>query len=264
MRSDGATTATDDRAAQSVVDGAAGVRRLTMTKDDSSPDVDAVFALDAIVTDYGVGTGRGELSDAALLDIVRASDCADALRACSLSYSQQYHTLMELERMSTRCDTDVDATFAVIARTSDMRTPSRGSVSSVLHVVARLGYVKTMQAYIDRGANVVFGNNALLINAARHGHDNIVKILLDVPGVDVNAQGGTAIRFAAKNGHVAVVRTLYEAGSNVIWHFGSAVNRAWAAGHMDVVEYLMQQSRTQDAIAAGRLIVGQPTVLDKM
>lgn len=55
-----------------------------------------------------------------------------------------------------------------------------------------------------------FGNSTL-INAARHGHATLVKSVLSMPNIDINAKNGqcdTALTLAARQGHITIVQNL--------------------------------------------------------
>ncbi len=59
--------------------------------------------------------------------------------------------------------------------------------------------------------------NAALVEASRAGHEEAIKLLLDV-GADVNHTGtddGSALLAASRNGHKGAVKLLLEAGAAV-------------------------------------------------
>jgi ankyrin repeat protein len=62
----------------------------------------------------------------------------------------------------------------------------------------------------------VLRDRTVLYLAAKHGHEQVVRTLLEA-GADVEAAlpSGARPYIAAQNGHVEVVRTLLEAGAQV-------------------------------------------------
>lgn len=87
------------------------------------------------------------------------------------------------------------------------------------------GYLKIVELLLSAGADVNIKtkkctrpNNTALIYAARNGHIEVVKTLLSVKGININVKGcdGTALAMAAGNGHEEVVKMLLEAnGINI-------------------------------------------------
>ena len=54
------------------------------------------------------------------------------------------------------------------------------------------------------------------MNASNNGHTEVVKLLLQVKGIDVNKQdkdGDTALKCASKEGHTEIAKLLREAGA---------------------------------------------------
>jgi ankyrin repeat protein len=85
-----------------------------------------------------------------------------------------------------------------------------------------------------------------LLRAAREGNADTVKALLSAQGTDVNAtdeRGSTALIEAARYGHDHVVRALLAAGANTKARDRegkTALMLAVAGGHDDVVRMLKQ------------------------
>lgn len=89
---------------------------------------------------------------------------------------------------------------------------------ALLHA-AQQGHLATVQALVWRGALVGvcdgLNQNALHI-AAFEGFLDVVKVLLDTEGCDIEARdacGHTALMLASLRGHLSVMRTLVEAGA---------------------------------------------------
>ncbi len=101
---------------------------------------------------------------------------------------------------------------------------------------------------VAAGADVNVGTNTgytSLMSAARQGHLANVAMLLQA-GADVNAVTGgspsTALHWAVENGHAEVVRQLVEAGADLDVETGTGerpVELAAAMGHAEVEHYLL-------------------------
>jgi len=92
----------------------------------------------------------------------------------------------------------------------------------------------------------VVNRKRLLIRAAKKGHLQKVKFLLDYTGVDVNVQsrdGRTALIEAVENGHHDVILLLLEAGADV--NIQDSTGRTalhWIVrnGHHDIISLLLE------------------------
>jgi ankyrin repeat protein len=90
--------------------------------------------------------------------------------------------------------------------------------------------------------------------AARNGHEAVVRLLLE-KGADVEAKakyGETALSWAAANGHEAVVRLLLEKGADVeakAKYKGTALSWAAENGHEAVVRLLLEKGADVEAKA---------------
>jgi hypothetical protein len=89
---------------------------------------------------------------------------------------------------------------------------------ALLHA-CQSGHLSTVQTLVGRGAQVGvtdgLSQNALHV-AAFAGHAEIVRVLLDTPGTDIEAEdanGHTALVLASLRGHHLIMRYLAEAGS---------------------------------------------------
>ena len=107
---------------------------------------------------------------------------------------------------------------------------------------------------MDLAAN----DNDPVIDAAKYGHLDIVKLLCDMPlerGVDVSAWDSAALRWAATHGHAAVVRYLgqlpLERGVDPFALDESALRMASQFGKKDVVRALCEIYMDRATNAAG-------------
>lgn len=97
--------------------------------------------------------------------------------------------------------------------------------STALDCAARNGHVQIVVLLIEADGQQVRGDNsptklcldAALMNAAQHGHEAALKLLLE-KGADVNCKeettGWTALMLAALNGHMTAAQILIEFGAD--------------------------------------------------
>lgn len=88
---------------------------------------------------------------------------------------------------------------------------------------------------MDAGADV---NGGALTNAARAGHADVVRVLLEA-GARINEYNGAAITEAARLGRAEVVQTLIEAGADVHVQDDLPLQLAARGGHIDVIQVLL-------------------------
>lgn len=100
--------------------------------------------------------------------------------------------------------------------------PNYADKTTSLYTAANVGCLSSVKYYLARGAdvNAAPSNNATpLFVAAQNGYLEIVRALLTVEGVDVNAaisdDGTTPLIAAAHNGHLEVVQALLNKGADV-------------------------------------------------
>ncbi|KAL6825975.1 ankyrin repeat-containing domain protein [Trichoderma sp. SZMC 28015] len=119
-----------------------------------------------------------------------------------------------------------------------------------LHLAAYFGITESVKALLEEARDVDAKDDDGLTPlswSARNGYDDVVKLLLAVPSVNVNSRGvflgDTPLSLAARNGHEAVVKLLLampsiDVNSKDPWHgtplFGAACN-----GHDAVVQLLL-------------------------
>ena len=136
----------------------------------------------------------------------------------------------------------------------------RFPVGTNLHLIARFGLSQITQKLLIPPKNettdivnvVDSENRAALSIAAEHGHEELVKLLLD-QGAEINAQGrgyGNALQSASGRGHEQIVRLLFDQGADVNaqgGQHGNALQAALPGGHEQTVKLLLDQSAEVNA-----------------
>lgn len=110
-----------------------------------------------------------------------------------------------------------DAAYRSFDQERERQGRVRSGEDSALIWAARNGHAETVKALLDAGANVHVENDRVLREAARDGQPEVVKVLL-AGGADMNALDGAAMRAAswsASKGHVATVRVLRAAAGSL-------------------------------------------------
>jgi len=137
--------------------------------------------------------------------------------------------------------------------------PDRERMSSqynaILRNAARAGHEELIASLLDSRIDAeVMGDvyNTALYNAAERGHENIVNLLLE-KGADANYKGEqqkSALYVASRAGDEAVVRRLLENGADVhmpCGNHGTALHAACAAGYRPIVKLLLEKGADPDA-----------------
>ena len=89
----------------------------------------------------------------------------------------------------------------------------------------------------DQGADITAKDNLALLNAAKHGHLDIVKHLVE-EGADLVAGNYISLVQAAKYGHLEVVKYLHAEGADLTARHNQALTWAAENGHLDIVKYM--------------------------
>ena len=130
---------------------------------------------------------------------------------------------------------------------------------NALHCASFFGIVKVADALIARGIYDINGRDFAgytpLTWAARNGHDEMVKILLEREAIDPDKpdnSGQTPLSRAAGKGHKGVVRMLLEQGgvnpTRPNNHGLTPLSFAVKGGHNGVVEMLVRQEETRQTV----------------
>ena len=130
---------------------------------------------------------------------------------------------------------------------------------TALSLAARHGHKDVIELLLDYGASdwpsKLYGN--ALQTTSYFGHEEAVRLLLD-RGADVNAEGthyGGALHEAAHNGHERIVKMLLKSGADVnaeCLEYGSPLQAASSNGHEEVVKLLLSEGADINA-QGGRL-----------
>ncbi|XP_078693591.1 uncharacterized protein LOC144922996 isoform X3 [Branchiostoma floridae x Branchiostoma belcheri] len=146
---------------------------------------------------------------------------------------------------------------------ADLKTPSTKTGMTALHVAAMFGQVDFVREMLqsvpatvkseqpmttDSSKEVEYGFTPLHL-ASQSGHEGLVRVLLNYPGVQADAQtavqGSIPLHLAAANGHTSVVGLLLSKSTTQL-HIKdkrgrTALHLAAANGHLDMVALLLGQ-----------------------
>ena len=123
---------------------------------------------------------------------------------------------------------------------------------TAFHYLCRYGHVDIVRTLVNYKANVndrTDSGDTPLTLAAKHGHDNVVHVLLSdfQCSVDAKGQDGyTALHYSCRYGHVDIVRTLVKHKANVNAKTGSGDTPLTLAArhkHDNVIHALLSDSQ---------------------
>ena len=100
--------------------------------------------------------------------------------------------------------------------------------------------VSTWEYLVEQGIDINADDNYALRWAAGNGHLDIVKYLVE-HGADIHAQEDYALRWAAVNDRLEVVKYLVEHGADIHANNNHALRWAAGCGYLDIVKYLEEQ-----------------------
>ncbi len=107
----------------------------------------------------------------------------------------------------------------------------------VLSIAASNGNMNLLKKLINNGMYIT---PRVLVNACINGHIDIVLYLLEKTEIDIHAKNDEPFREAAKNGHINIVKLLLEHGANQSADNDWALRWACDGGKIDVVELLLK------------------------
>lgn len=121
---------------------------------------------------------------------------------------------------------------------------------------AQMGDVATIRPLLARGASVDTTDgegNTLLMLAARDGHEELTRLLIDYRAKlnARNAAGDTALAMAALRGQRKIVEILVTAGASQTVPGWPPLVYAAFGGHLDVVAYLLGKGADINAASEG-------------
>lgn len=125
------------------------------------------------------------------------------------------------------------------------------------HQAAIAGFKEAVELFLDEGfdKNNDAGGLQMIHYAARSGHVDVLKLLLDRgtrPGSSTRIKGCRPIHFAAYEGHVEIISVLCEFGADVnveSWKGGFyPIHYAAASGHTEVISLLQKKGAKIDAL----------------
>ena len=114
--------------------------------------------------------------------------------------------------------------------------------------VCAAGHQDLLQVLLDLPTGVLhptFKDCIALRRAGGGGHGGVVKTLLELQGMDVNAYSGSPLASAAANGHSAVVEVLLARGADPAAARGASVAAACTLGHTDIAQMLLDTGAVQ-------------------
>jgi hypothetical protein len=111
--------------------------------------------------------------------------------------------------------------------------------SLFLHPKKDLRKLETWLWLKEKNVNLRVGYDNALLWAARNGHLEIIKFLVK-NGANVNARNDYALRWAAIYGHLEVCQFFVKNGANVNARNDSALRWAAEKGHLEVCQFLVQ------------------------
>lgn len=105
--------------------------------------------------------------------------------------------------------------------------------------IMKFSEAETWMYLYENGADITADDNYAIRIAAYDGYLEVVKYLHQ-NGADITAVNNYAIRLAAKNGHLDVVKYLHQNGADIAAVNNFAIRLAAENSHLDVVKYLYQ------------------------
>ena len=134
-----------------------------------------------------------------------------------------------------------DVKYAVLEFAS--RSLNSNDVEDAFNSVAQFGYVDIVRSLLRDGVDPSYAESEPLRLAAHYGHDEIVKILLDVEATDPTGDNHDAFFSACSEGHAKIVKMLLDRPEvDPLFKNGLYLEMA----HPDVIEVLKSDKRVDD------------------
>src|SRR6185369_8547242 len=118
-------------------------------------------------------------------------------------------------------------------------TNIRASYEYALYIGAVLGSLQVVKFATEQGDAYAHAKSALCF-AAKNGHINVVKYLIEKCNVNIHVSEDVALRISAKNGHLSVVKYLIDSGADIHADNDAALRGAAENGYLHVIKYLLK------------------------
>jgi hypothetical protein len=156
-------------------------------------------------------------------------------------YIALFFTLYLLYTGLSHCRGNYDAVFSnkpyCISGSKNANTRDPYNDHLIGHA-ARLCHVNVFKALQTLGANPGSYDNYALRHASKNGCVEIVKLLLEDPNVDPNAESGSSLIHAAANGHYEIVKMLFE-NDRTTEGYAIAIVVSVMSKHITITNYLL-------------------------
>jgi ankyrin repeat protein len=130
------------------------------------------------------------------------------------------------------------------AQTAQISPPTR-QVDLALLAAVSAGHTQAVELLIAAGANVDGGDGEALRAAAENGHVDVVRVLLSATSVDSNKLD--VLLSACGSGHLSVVQLLLDHGFDMRAGNDAALREACARGHADIAQFLIERGADMHA-----------------
>ena len=119
---------------------------------------------------------------------------------------------------------------------------------TVLAAATAGGQLAIVRLLLDSGARVEWSTSRALVNAARRGHIDLVRLFVEFCA-DKEAWDGhdTLLSAAISGGHVETARLLLEAGAGIDGYANRALVFAARQGYIDTIRFLLEAGANKDA-----------------
>ena len=129
----------------------------------------------------------------------------------------------------------IDALSRRLEREERLREMHGGVLGRTLWDAAAAGGLRDMRFLLAVGADANYDDGRPLNTAARNGHVAVMTVLLDAGLCNVDG----ALGFAAAGGHVPAAALLLARGANIHYLYDDALRCAARNGHLEMVAFLL-------------------------
>ncbi|KXX75528.1 Vegetative incompatibility protein HET-E-1 [Madurella mycetomatis] len=219
-------------------------------------------------TNANFNTALRDMPHTAFLDY-SANNWADHFRDAGISSSSGiFDSALELyDKQSKSCST----WFSIFKRGSQQYHPE---IQYPLHLASYFGHAAIVERLLNKADfNSRDSHDKTTLHwAARNGHENIARLLLD-RGANTKAQAGnslTPLHWAAENGHENMARLLLDRGANIEAQDSDSLTPLyWAVrnGHENTARLLLDRGASieaQDSDSVPLLLIANPNGHENM